>query len=80
MALEFPQYLFLSPSDNQVRVESTELVDIGPLVRFMEEQKVQVTEAKRRIPSLEDVFVRVTGIESELMWKEKEKAGGGGNQ
>lgn len=80
MASRFPQYQFLSPSPDQLRVESTEPVDIGPMVRFLEERKVQVTEARRHIPSLEDVFVRVTGIESELMWKEKEKAGGGGNQ
>jgi hypothetical protein len=32
------------------------------------------------VPSLEDVFVQVTGIEAELMKKEKEKSEGGGNQ
>jgi ABC-2 type transport system ATP-binding protein len=80
MATKFPRYQFLSTSPDQVRVESTEPVDIAPIVRFLEERKVQVTDARRRIPSLEDVFVRITGIESELMWKEKEKAGGGGNQ
>ena len=55
-------------------------VDIGPLIRFLEERGVQVTEARRYHPSLEDVFVQVTGIEAGLMQKEKEKAGGGGNQ
>jgi ABC-2 type transport system ATP-binding protein len=39
-----------------------------------------VIEARRYLPSLEDVFVQVTGIEAELMRKEKEKAGGEGNQ
>jgi len=80
MASGFPQYQFQSSIPNQVRVESTEPVSVGPLVRFLEERKIQVTEARRHIPSLEDVFVQITGIESELMQKEKEKAGGGGNQ
>jgi len=80
MASGFPQYQFQSSAPNQVRVESTETVNVGPLVRFLEERKIQVTEARRHIPSLEDVFVQITGIESELMQKEKEKAGGGGNQ
>jgi ABC-2 type transport system ATP-binding protein len=28
-------------------------------------------------PSLEDIFVKITGIEADAMKKEKEKAGGG---
>jgi ABC-2 type transport system ATP-binding protein len=62
----------------QIRVESIEPANVGPLVRFIEEQGLQVTEARRHLPSLEDVFVQVTGIEAELMRKDKEKAGGGG--
>jgi len=80
MASGFPQYQFQSSAPNQVRVESIETVNVGPLVRFLEERKIQVTEARRYIPSLEDVFVQITGIGSDLMQKEKEKAGGGGNQ
>jgi len=78
MALAFPQYQFQSTTPGQVRVESVEPVNIGPLVRFLEERGVQVTEARRHLPSLEDVFVQVTGIEADLM--SKEKVGGGGNQ
>jgi ABC-2 type transport system ATP-binding protein len=80
MASAFPQYKFDSLEHNQVSVESTEPVNVSPLVRFLEERGIQVTEARRHIPSLEDVFVQVTGVESGLMRKEKEKAGGGGNQ
>jgi ABC-2 type transport system ATP-binding protein len=61
-------------------VESTEQIIVGPLVRFLEERSIQVTEARRQVPSLEDIFVQITGIEAGLMKKEKEKAGGGGNQ
>jgi ABC-2 type transport system ATP-binding protein len=80
MASAFHQYQFQSVTQGQVRVESVEPINVGPLVRFLEEHGIQVTEARRHLPSLEDVFVQVTGIEAGLMMKEKEKAGGGGNQ
>jgi len=76
----FPGYQFQSTTSGQVRVESAEPFSIGPLIRFLEEKDIQVTEARQHLPSLEDVFVQVTGIEAGLMMKEKEKAGGGGNQ
>jgi len=78
MASTFPEYQFQSTTQGQVRVESTVTVNVGPLIRFLEDRGVQVTEARRHIPSLEDVFVQITGIEAELMRKDKEKAGGGG--
>jgi ABC-2 type transport system ATP-binding protein len=80
LATAFPQYQFQSNTFGQVLVESGEPVSVGPLVRFLEERKIQVTEARRHLPSLEDIFVQVTGIEAGLMRKEKEKAAGGGNQ
>jgi ABC-2 type transport system ATP-binding protein len=42
-------------------------------VRFIEDQGANVTEARRLHPSLEDIFVRVTGVEAEVLHKEKEK-------
>jgi ABC-2 type transport system ATP-binding protein len=80
MATAFPQYQFQTATQNQIRVESPEPVNIGPLTRFLEERGIHITEARRHLPSLEDVFVQVTGIEAGLMMKEKEKAGGGGGQ
>jgi ABC-2 type transport system ATP-binding protein len=80
MNASFPQYQFQSTSSGQIQVESPEPVTVGPLTRFLEERGIQVIEARRYLPSLEDVFVQVTGIEAELMRKEKEKAGGEGNQ
>jgi len=79
MTSSFPQYQFQS-TPGQLRVESTEPANVGPLIRFLEERGIQVTEARRHLPSLEDIFVQITGIEAGLMKKEKEKAGGGGNQ
>jgi ABC-2 type transport system ATP-binding protein len=80
MKRAFPQYQVQSINPAEIRIESTEQIIVGPMVRFLEERGVQVTEARRQIPSLEDVFVQVTGIEAGLMKKEKEKRGGGGNQ
>jgi len=76
LAAAFPRYQFQSTAPGQIRVESGESVNVGPLVRFLEEREVEVTEARRHLPSLEDVFVQVTGIEADLIHREKEKAGG----
>ncbi len=72
----FPRFEFQAVSSGHIRVESADAIHIGPLVRFIESQGAEVTEARRLQPSLEDVFVRVTGIEPDVMKKEKEKAGG----
>ena len=75
-----PQHQFQWNRRGDLRVESSDQINIGPLVRFLEEHGLAVTEARRHQPSLEDVFVQVTGIETGLMQKEKEKSGGGGSQ
>jgi ABC-2 type transport system ATP-binding protein len=77
LAAAFPHLAFQNISSGQLRVESSELVHVGPLVRFLEEHGVEVMEARRMRPSLEEVFVQITGIETDAMRKEKEKAGGG---
>jgi ABC-2 type transport system ATP-binding protein len=71
----FPNLQCQAISDGAVRVESTEPVRIGPVVRFIENHGAEVAEARKVQPSLEDVFVRVTGIEATAMRREKEKAG-----
>ena len=79
MASAFPDYYFPSVNGERIRVESPQPIGIGPLTRFLEERGIQVAEARRHLPSLEDVFVQITGIEAGLMLNEKEKARGGGN-
>jgi ABC-2 type transport system ATP-binding protein len=74
----FPGHSFQNIA-GQIRIESTGPINIAPIVRFLEERNIEVTEARRHLPSLEDVFVQVTGIEAGLMKREKEKTGGGGN-
>ena len=77
LAAVFPHLGFQVLSDGLIRVESTAPIHVGLLVRFLEDQGAEVMEARRMRPSLEEVFVRVTGIEVDAMKKEKEKAGGG---
>jgi len=77
LASAFPHLGFRDASGGEIRVESDEPIRVGPLVRFLEEQGVEVTEARRIRPSLEEIFVQVTGLAVEAMRKEKEKGGGG---
>jgi len=74
----FPDLEFRTISEGSIQVTARAGIPVGPLVRFLEEQGAEVAEARRMRPSLEDVFVEITGIEADAMRKEKEKSGGGG--
>jgi ABC-2 type transport system ATP-binding protein len=79
IASAFPEFRFQPEAGGKIRVESEDPVEVGPLVWFLEKRNVRVLEARRHLPSLEDVFVEVTGIEAGTMKKEKERAAGGTN-
>ena len=68
-----PQFVFESVTGGQVRVTSDAPIRVGPLVRFLEDQGIDVLEARRLQPSLEEVFVQVTGIEAQVMQNNREK-------
>jgi ABC-2 type transport system ATP-binding protein len=76
LSAKFPEQDFSIMQQGVIRVEADEPVRVGPLVHFLEERGAEVTEAKKIRPNLEDVFIRVTGIEYDLMKREKEKPGG----
>ncbi|MFW5753235.1 MAG: ABC transporter ATP-binding protein [Marinilabiliaceae bacterium] len=67
----FPEYDFRFESSHQLRVESGQTISIGPVIRFIEEHGAEVTEARQMKPSLEDVFVEITGLETDVMKNEK---------
>ena len=77
ISAEFPNLRCQAVADGSLRVESPEPVRVGPLVRFLEDRGAEVSEARKVRPSLEDVFVRVTGIEAAAMKREKERARAG---
>jgi ABC-2 type transport system ATP-binding protein len=68
---------FEAVSDTELRVESTAPIRVAPMVRFIEDHGASVTDARRVHPSLEDVFVRITGVEAAALKKEKEKTEAG---
>ncbi len=73
----FPDLAFSFPEQGMIRVTSGSPVRVGPLVRFLEDRAVEVTEARKIRPSLEEVFIDITGVKAEIMGREKEKTGGG---
>jgi len=72
----FPDLKVEVVQGSEVVVSSAGRVRIGPLVRFFEEQGLEVLEARKVRPSLEEIFVRITGIEAEEMRREKSGKGG----
>jgi ABC-2 type transport system ATP-binding protein len=71
----FPDAQFESLHPGIVRVESEERLAVGRIVRFLEESGVDVAEARRVRPSLEEVFVQVTGIAASAMQGERQGKG-----
>jgi len=76
LSAAFPELKFALAGSDVLRVEADRPVRVGPLIRFLEEHGAEVSEARRIRPSLEDVFVQITGIEADAMRKEREKTGG----
>jgi len=68
----FPDLSFSRVRPDTIRAEDAEPIGVGPLVRFLEDEGAEVMEARRILPSLEEVFVHVTGIEAEALKSEGE--------
>lgn len=60
-------------NDNTIKITSAKPVDISPIVQFLSSENIFIIEARLHRPSLEDAFVKWTGIEVDLMKREKEK-------
>jgi len=58
-------------SETELRLYSEETIDIATLIQFFRDRQVEVIEARRIKPSLEDVFLRVTGLETGILKNEK---------
>ena len=58
-----------------ITLVSEERIALLPVLQYLDEKGISVYEAKELSPSLEDVFVKVTGIEAVKLKKEKEKGG-----
>ena len=80
LGASFPGTTFELLSASQFRAVSTTPIPVGAIVVSMEQQGLAVSEAREVRPSLEDVFVRVTGLAAQEMKREKERLSGGGGQ
>jgi ABC-2 type transport system ATP-binding protein len=68
----FPEVTIKKSTDRSLRLASGEKLDLRLFMDFFTEQKVTLSEARIIRPSLEDVFVEITGIEIDKLKKEKE--------
>ncbi|NLJ77052.1 MAG: ATP-binding cassette domain-containing protein [Peptococcaceae bacterium] len=59
-------------SDTVLRVNTPQLISLSPYIKLFEENNLTLYEAKIIRPSLEEVFVKITGIEAEHMKKDRE--------
>lgn len=70
---KFPDFEIEFKNENTLKVISKNKINIAPIVHSLSNEKVFILEAKINKPTLEDVFVKLTGIDIDVMKKEKEK-------
>ncbi len=61
--------------DNSLVMVSDQRIPLFPVMEFFHDKEIEVYEAREIRPSLEDVFVKLTGIESSVLKKDREKGG-----
>jgi ABC-2 type transport system ATP-binding protein len=61
--------------DQSLVMVSESRIPLFPLMEYFHDKGIEVYEARELRPSLEDVFVKLTGIESSVLEKDKEKGG-----
>ena len=66
---KFPSYRIEVLAKNSCLIISKEQVPLSPILQVLDEKGVSVYEAKGIKPSLEDVFVRFTGIDARKLEK-----------
>ncbi|WP_350343901.1 ABC transporter ATP-binding protein [Proteinivorax tanatarense] len=67
---KFPNYRYKLIDSKTIRVYSKEKIDLLPFIELFKKHSAVVYEAKLVKPSLEEVFVQITGIETNKMKKE----------
>jgi len=70
---QFPGLDWISVNDDTIKISSKNTIDIAPVISYLEKEGRVIYEAKLLKPNLEDAFVKATGIEVDVMKKEKEK-------
>lgn len=70
---QFPGFECMQVNDNTIKITSKTTINIAPVVSFLSNEGLFIYEARLLKPSLEDAFVKATGIEIDILKKEKEK-------
>jgi ABC-2 type transport system ATP-binding protein len=70
----FPEYQINGVDELTFRVVADGPIALLPLLAFLDKHRLTATEARLIRPTLEEVFVRVTGIEADHLRQEKEGA------
>ncbi len=75
LILEFEKYFKGSTANTKdeksLVITSKEQIPLLPILNFLHEREIEVYQASQLQPTLEDVFVKLTGIESSTLIKEK---------
>jgi ABC-2 type transport system ATP-binding protein len=64
---DFADYACELISSTRLRLSSDRPMDLIPLIQFFKGENIEVIEARKIGPSLEDVFVQITGLETEAL-------------
>lgn len=75
-AQHFQNYRVEMLAGEIMRFSSQQPVTVSHIVNFLEDHQAHVLEARRKKPSLEDVFVKLTGVEKDAMLNETGNKGG----
>ncbi|HAA24643.1 MAG TPA: ABC transporter [Ruminiclostridium sp.] len=68
----FPGITVKSVTDHSIRISSRNRIEIMPFMKLFDNNGIKINEAKVIRPSLEEVFIKITGIEIDKLHKEKE--------
>lgn len=66
----FPEYKYKVIDEQTIRVYSAKTIDLIPIIEVFKDNSLTLYEAKVIKPSLEEVFVKITGIEAKKMKNE----------
>ena len=59
----FPDYLVEPSGNSQLRILADRPIHAGPLIASLESHGAEVMEAQRIHPSLEEIFIKITGLD-----------------
>lgn len=71
----FDGYTVKVHTNHEVTLLCEKRISLSPVLQYLDRKDISVFEAKEIRPTLEDAFVKITGIEAEKLKKEKEKGG-----